>query len=394
MLRLLTFAAQGLVAALIGWNTITALAGWRNRPPAAPGERARPVRAIIAAHDEEMVIAGVLSDLAAQDYQGPFEVVVVADRCTDRTAEIAAERSRVVARSEGEGGKGAALAWHLSAEPLSDDEVLLLLDADNRVSRDLITAIVDEVEAGHEVAQCYLDVSNPDASPLATASALSYWAGNRMVQLARDNLAWFPDLGGTGTVVTGRALAAAGGISDGLTEDLDLTARLALAGHRAAWLHTVRIFDEKPAGAADVVRQRARWMAGKRVVARRHGQELARRAAATRDPAYLDLAIRLVQPGRSFIALLSAGLTLVAASSRSALLWPWQVWGAITFVQLVLPVPFLARDGVAVKYLVRYPLLVVLGALWVPIRLVSSLVRGWSRTPHVGEADVKSEEPS
>ena len=46
------------------------------------------------------------------------------------------------------------------------------------------------LDAGHEVVQCYLDVENPDGSVLATASAMTYWAGNRMVQLARDNLGW------------------------------------------------------------------------------------------------------------------------------------------------------------------------------------------------------------
>ncbi|MGH8950141.1 MAG: hypothetical protein ACRDX9_01840, partial [Acidimicrobiia bacterium] len=42
------------------------------------------------------------------------------------------------------------------------------------------------------------------------------------------------------------------------------------------------------------------------------------------------------------------------------------------------------RDGVEPRRLWRYPLLVILAGLWVPIRLLSSRVRGWYHTPHTG----------
>ena len=74
-------------------------------------------------------------------------------------------------------------------------------------------------------------MSNPDASALTTAAALSYWASNRMVQLARRNLGWSADLGGTGMCLTGEALAAVGGFGTSATEDQELVARLVLAGY-------------------------------------------------------------------------------------------------------------------------------------------------------------------
>jgi hypothetical protein len=51
------------------------------------------------------------------------------------------------------------------------------------------------------------------------------------------------------------------------------------------------------------------------------------------------------------------------------------------------PIPFLARDGVSAGQLARYPLLVILAALWVPVRVVSSLVNGWYHTPHRGTSE-------
>ena len=96
------------------------------------------------------------------------------------------------------------------------------------------------------------------------------------------------------------------------------------------------------------------------------------------------MALRLVQPGRSFIALVSLVMTALSAITGSRWLLPWEAWAVATAVQVLEPIPFLARDGVKPRQLIRYPLLVIVAALWIPVRLVSGLVRGWYHTPHRG----------
>ena len=335
---------------------------------------------LIPAHNEDAAIGGVLADLGANEYPSK-KVWVLADRCEDSTAQIALEAGAAVAeRSDGPDGKGPALAWYLTQQPLAPDESLIVFDADNRVPPDVLGRIADELDAGHEVVQCYLDVANPDGSLLAEASALSYWAGNRMVQLARSNLGWSADLGGTGMAFTASALKEVGGFGTSLTEDLELGARLVIAGKRVEWLHDVKVRDEKPTSIGVTVRQRARWMAGRREAASKHFSGLVKQSS----PASLDQALRLVQPGRSFVALLSAVMTVLAVTTGSRWLLPWEVWGVATAVQVLEPIPFLARDGVEPRRLVRYPLLVILAGLWVPIRLLSGRVKGWYHTPHTG----------
>ena len=52
-------------------------------------------------------------------------------------------------------------------------------------------------------------------------------------------------------------------------------------------------------------------------------------------------------------------------------------------IQFLEPIPFLVREGVPPRYVVRYPVLAVLAVLWAPIRVVSSFTGGgWSHTPH------------
>lgn len=384
--RVVARVPQHLLLLLVTYNAVLAAWGWSQPAQAPPGRRARRFRVVIPAHNEGAVIEKALSDLTAQDYDRSLVTVeVLADRCTDDTVARARPHASVVERDAGPDGKGAALSWYLQERPLADGEALVVIDADNRVPSHLLTRFADELDAGHQVLQAYIDVSNPDASAVATASALTYWAGNRMVQLARRNLGWSADLGGTGMCLTPDALRVAEGFGGGSTEDQELTARLALAGLRVIWLHDVRVRDEKPEEVGVALRQRARWMAGKRQVARTHVPRLVRAGLARRRPADLDLAVRLVQPGRSFMALFTLGLAGAAGLRRRRWLLAWPVWAGATAVQVLLPPVFLARDGVPGRYLLRYPLVTVVAALWVPVRVLSSRSRvHWFHTPHHG----------
>lgn len=378
MVRLLWGVAEVLVVALIAYNLVLALFGWRSPPPPPRGERRSRLRVVIPAHNEAHVIGGLLGDMRLQDYPGErFQTWVLADRCEDDTAAVARSfGAQVTERREGAGGKGPALSWFLERQPLGPDEALVVIDADNRVPTGLLTGLSDGLEAGHRAIQAYVDVANPDASALTTASALSYWASNRMVQLARANLGWHADLGGTGMCVTAPALDRVGGFGDAETEDQELGVRLHLAGIPVFWAHHLRIFDEKPTSGGVALRQRARWAGGRRHVARAYLGALLR----ARSAASLDMAIRLVQPSRMGVAVFSAALA--AASAAGAPLMGWVVWAALAAIQVLAPIPFLVRDGVPAKYLARYPLLALLPLIQIPARLIRR--DGWYHTPHGG----------
>jgi cellulose synthase/poly-beta-1,6-N-acetylglucosamine synthase-like glycosyltransferase len=174
--------------------------------------------------------------------------------------------------------------------------------------------------------------------------------------------------------LTARALEESGGFGTSLVEDQELGVRCFLAGFPVHWLHDLRVADEKPITADVAASQRARWQSGRRQVARRWFLALLKR----RTRGSWDLALRLVQPSRAGIALLSALLAVAAA--LGAPLWPWQVWASIALIQLLGPLAFLVRDGVAPRYLARYPLMILLPLLKVLARFRRN--RGWYHTPH------------
>ena len=381
MIRLLLFAFQVTTAALAVYNLATALWGLPAPRQLPVGPRRRLIRAVIPAHNEEGVLGGLLDDMERQDYQAEFlRTVVLADRCTDGTVGLATGRAEVVERHHGPDGKGPLLSWYLSQDPLTSGESLLVLDADNRVGEDFVSGIADALDAGYDAAQAYVDTSNPDESWMATAGALSYWASNRMVQLARHRLGWNPDLGGTGSGFAPQAVAALTGSVDSLTEDQDQSARLAVERMRVAWLHDIRIGDQKPSRLGVALQQRARWMSGRRQTRRQNRRRLVGAAWKQRSWGPVDLLIRQAQPGRTFMVLVAVGLAIGAVFTD--LLWPWWVWLGLAAIQVLLPMAFLVREGVPARYLVRYPFLVIFGLLWLPVRVTSARVRGWYHTPH------------
>ncbi len=342
MIRFLLFAFQVTTAALAVYNLVTALWGLPAYRPIPAGSRRRAIRTVIPAHNEQGVLGGLLDDLAAQDYPAEsLRTVVLADRCTDGTVGLATGRVEVVERHTGPDGKGALLAWYLEQNPLGFDESLVVLDADNRVDEQFVSGIADALDAGYDAAQAYVDTSNPEESWLATAGALSYWASNRMVQLARHRLSWNPDLGGTGSGFGPAAVAALTKSRDSLTEDQEQSARLAAAGMTVAWLHDTRVLDQKPARLDVAIQQRARWMSGRRQTSRHNRLDLLGAAWRQRSWGPVDLLIRQIQPGRTFMVLVALGLAVGAAFTD--LLWPWWVWLAAAIIQVLVPLLFLSR---------------------------------------------------
>jgi glycosyltransferase involved in cell wall biosynthesis len=107
-----------------------------------PPRQATPTRmisVIIPAHNEEKYLAATLEALEKQDY-GRFEVVVVANGCTDRTAEVARGRcQRLIVLSQ----KSLGVARNLGAR-MAKGQILVFLDADTLLNASALETIARE----------------------------------------------------------------------------------------------------------------------------------------------------------------------------------------------------------------------------------------------------------
>jgi len=98
------------------------------------------VTALIPAHNEESSIVDTIRSLKSQT-RPPNRIVVMCDKCTDRTAELSLQEQVDVLHSvDNTGRKAGALNQALDAilPPLNDDDLVLCMDADTVVEPHLI----------------------------------------------------------------------------------------------------------------------------------------------------------------------------------------------------------------------------------------------------------------
>ena len=149
--------------------------------------------AIIPAHNEEKVVANLISSLQKQNYpQNLYDIYVIADNCTDKTAEVAKNAGAIVYErfDEEHKTKGFALNWFLKQKIEEDAQydAFCIFDADNIVDPNFIKNMNRKLCQGEEVVQGYRDIKNPTDSWITAGYAIFYWTMNRFYHLARYNL--------------------------------------------------------------------------------------------------------------------------------------------------------------------------------------------------------------
>ncbi|MGB3072225.1 MAG: glycosyltransferase family 2 protein [Ottowia sp.] len=245
---------------------------------------------LVAAHNEEAVIAGCISRLLGADY--PVDRLLIMpmnDRSTDGTRDIIdryarahPERLRPFHRVGGTPGKAAALK-DATALVVSQNlaDVIIVFDADYLPGPQLLKQLAApflDPEVGAVMGR--VTPQNAGANLLTRLLELERSAGYQVDQQARFNMGAVAQYGGTVGGVRLSALAQVGGWHEHvLAEDTDLTYRLLLKGWRMAYLAHAECHEEVPENWAVRFRQIGRWAKG-------HNQALTRYAVdvAARGP--------------------------------------------------------------------------------------------------------------
>lgn len=242
---------------------------------------------LVPAHNEEAVIGGIIDNLEHMDYPRElYDFYILADNCTDRTAEVARSMGANVLESWKDGPNGAtgkpiALQKALKALDGYQDkyDLVMFFDADNLADLDLFREVNSQyldADGSVEVIQCYLGAKNRKGL-VALFYYMSYTITNRFFQYAKSRMGLNSVIGGTGFAVSARYLHDRGGwTAMSLTEDFELQVEATCEGKRILWNNNVRIYDEKPTRLQASFRQRTRWAQGHWFVALRNTGRLFR----------------------------------------------------------------------------------------------------------------------
>ena len=241
--------------------------GNRHRHPGSERTDFPAITVVMPAYNEESVVADALGSLLRLDYPN-YDVLVIDDGSSDRTAEVARDLARGELRvpvkviSQANGGKAAALNTGIRH---AQGEFIVCVDSDSRLEADALAnglGYFDDPRVG--AVGGFIEVAN-NHRLICRFQQLEYLLG---LNFFRRALSVF----GAVTVVPGpigmfrrRALQDAGGYREGhdiYAEDADLTVRLLARGWRVTGATDMVSHTEAPESLFDLLRQRYRWKRG------------------------------------------------------------------------------------------------------------------------------------
>ncbi len=316
-------AAAGLVTGYLALLSLLAL--FARTMTGADPERTRRFVVLIPAHNEEGSIGGTLKSLSAMDYPpGKRDIVVVADNCTDETANVARSLgARVLERTDDRNrGKGHALRWAFDA--LMDEkpgfDAFVVIDADSVVTPNFLHVMNRHLERGATAIQSADLVVENSRSWSTEITRLGFTLYNHVRPLGRKILGFSAGLRGNGMCFDARLFTRVPWNAYGVTEDLQYGLTLVLSGETVQYAPEATVYATMPALARNAVSQRTRWERGRGPVRERFSGRLLRQGFTRPSPAALDAWLDLVTP--PFVHLMAVVLFVTAAHALPAIFSP------------------------------------------------------------------------
>lgn len=254
-------------------NLILALVSLKKMKKAIPYEGKPPfVSIFIPAHNEEHTIGATVRSIASMDYKWEgkqnFEVIVINDGSEDNTGKILVnlkddfDNLKIITRQPPKSGKGKGFVLN-DGLILAKGEVIGVFDADTRVAPEYLSTIMPYLnDEKVQAVQSRVRMYNADENFLARMQDVEF-AGFGNVLRAKDIIGYNGFLGGNGQFVKKEAILKAGKW-DGfaVTEDLNLSVKVALGQGDIRFCPEVAIYQEAVIKWKPFLKQRVRWAMG------------------------------------------------------------------------------------------------------------------------------------
>ena len=257
-----------LLGALYAYRFIFAMIGLFCTKKYPKATRQHRYAIVIAARNEETVIGNLLDSINAQDYpQELLTTFVVADNCTDLTAEIARAHGAICYERFDNEHRTKGFALQYLFEQIEKDhgkntfEGYFIFDADNLLYEDYVSRMNEAFDSGEQVIVSYRNTKNLGDGWLSASYALHWLRTCRLEHCARSFFGISSRIQGTG-VLFANTFIGDGWNYTSLTEDRAFSSDIVTKGICIAYQHEAQFYDEQPTSLRIALRQRLRWAKG------------------------------------------------------------------------------------------------------------------------------------
>lgn len=254
----------------------------RRKPNEYKATKFHTYAAIISARNESAVIGNLINSIKKQNYpQELVDVYVVADNCTDNTADIARKAGAIVYERNNlkKCGKGYALDYIFniihSGENKDKYDGYMIFDADNLLDSNYILEMNKVFDNGYRVITSYRNSKNFDTNWISSGYSLWFLREARYINNVRMMLGTSCAISGTGFLIDSDVIKKNNGWKHHLlTEDIEFTVDMIINGEKIGYCDKAVIYDEQPTTFEQSWIQRLRWSKGFYQVFANYGHKL------------------------------------------------------------------------------------------------------------------------
>lgn len=222
---------------------------------------------VIPARNEDSIIEHTIENLKLISYPKElYEIIVIADNCTDHTAIYALRAgARVFSRKDlNKRSKAHALKWLFDQDDFisKNYDAICILDADAVLAADFLNAMDVEICSGYDIVQGRCGSSNPYDS--ATSGFMTVLASveNRLWYLPQANRNRSGFYIGTGACITLDRIKKTGWNISTLVEDAEFSIQTVLKGGFVRYCDHAHYYVEQVTTWKQLWKQQRRWRSG------------------------------------------------------------------------------------------------------------------------------------
>ncbi len=270
-----------------------------NRLPSA--KKLHSFGIIISARNEEAVIGQLIESVKQQNYPSDLvKIFVVADNCTDRTAQVARKAGAIVYERFNRElvGKGYALDYLFKKLLQLGDRVcdaFLILDADNLLEENYLSEMNKTFDQGYKIVTGYRNSKNYDSNWISAGYSLWFMRESEYLNYPRMLFGVSCAVSGTGFMVAEEIIRKNYGWKHFLlTEDIEFTIDTVISGQKVGYSQNAMLYDEQPTTFMQSWHQRMRWARGFYQVLHRYGFTLLKTMFKNRNFSCFDMMMSII----------------------------------------------------------------------------------------------------